>query len=123
LTESGLEVALATLVDRSYVPARLDMRLRAEPRPSVSAAAYFAVSEALTNVAKHAHATDVLVEVADHGDMLHILVTDNGVGGADPRVGSGLRGLNDRVEAAGGALSITSPPVGGTRLEVELPCG
>ncbi len=123
LTESGLEVAVASLVDRSYLPARLDIHLQAEPPVSVSAAAYFAVSEALTNVAKHANATDVLVEVAAHGDMLRIRVTDNGVGGADPHTGSGLRGLTDRVEAAGGTLRLTSPPAGGTRLEVELPCG
>jgi signal transduction histidine kinase len=123
LTESGLEVAVGSLVDRSYLPAHLTVRLGAEPPASVSAAAYFAVSEALTNVAKHARATDVLVEVADHGDMLRILVADNGVGGADPRTGSGLRGLTDRVEAAGGTLYLTSPPAGGTRLEVELPCG
>jgi signal transduction histidine kinase len=122
LTESGLETALGSLVDRSCLPAHLDVQLREEPPASVSAAAYFAVSEALTNVAKHSHATDVVVQVRTDDGVLRILVTDDGVGGADPRAGSGLRGLTDRVEAAGGTLCLASPPAGGTRLEVELPC-
>ena len=122
LTESGLETALGSLVDRSCLPAHLDVQLTKEPPASVSAAAYFAVSEALTNVAKHSHATDVVVQVRTDDGVLRILVTDDGVGGADPRAGSGLRGLTDRVEAAGGTLCLASPPAGGTRLEVELPC-
>jgi signal transduction histidine kinase len=88
----------------------------------VAATAYFAISEALTNVVKHARATDVLVEVTESGGTLRILVVDDGVGGVDPRAGSGLRGLADRIDAAGGTLSVTSPATGGTRLEVSLPC-
>ena len=103
-------------------PARLDVRLSEEPPAAVAATAYFAISEALTNVVKHARATDVLIEVTDSDGTLRILVIDDGVGGVDPRAGSGLRGLADRIDAAGGTLSVTSPATGGTRLEVSLPC-
>ena len=122
LSEAGLHTALGSLLDRSPLPARLDVRLAEEPPAAVAAAAYFAISEALTNVLKHARATDVLVEVTDSDGTLRILVIDDGVGGVDPRAGSGLRGLADRIDAAGGTLSVTSPPTGGTRLEVCLPC-
>jgi signal transduction histidine kinase len=122
LSESGLHTALVSLIDRSPLGVRLDVRLQAEPPAAVSAAAYFAVSEALTNVVKHAHAADVLVQVTADDQKLLILVTDDGVGGADPGPGSGLRGLADRVDAAGGTLHLESPTGRGTRLEVKLPC-
>ena len=122
LSEAGLQTALGSLLDRSPLPARLDVRLAEEPPAAVAAAAYFAISEALTNVLKHARATDVLVEVTESGGTLRILVMDDGVGGVDPRAGSGLRGLADRIDAAGGTLGVTSPASGGTRLEVSLPC-
>ena len=122
LSEAGLHTALGSLLDRSPLPARLDVRLSEEPTAAVAATAYFAISEALTNVVKHARATDVLVEVTESGGTLRILVVDDGVGGVDPRAGSGLRGLADRIDAAGGTLSVTSPATGGTRLEVSLPC-
>jgi len=122
LSESGLQAALGSLIDRSPLEVRLDVQLEAEPPAAVSAAAYFAVSEALTNVVKHARAADVLVQVTADDQTLRILVTDDGVGGADPGSGSGLRGLSDRVEAAGGTLRLVSPAGRGTRMEVELPC-
>ena len=123
LTESGLAAALGSLADRSAVPVRLDVRLTAEPAAPVAAAAYFAVAEALTNVAKHAHATQAVVEVVSEGGRLTLHVTDNGVGGADPVKGTGLRGLADRVDAAGGTMTISAATSGGTVLAVELPCG
>ena len=98
------------------------MRLATEPPTAVAATAYFAVSEALTNVVKHAHATRVRVEVHAEGGELRVLVEDDGVGGAEPARGSGLRGLADRVDAGGGTLRVTSPAAGGTRLDVRLPC-
>ena len=122
LTESGLSTALESLVDRSPVPADLDVRLATEPPTAVAATAYFAVSEALTNVAKHAHASRVRVQVHDERGELRVLVEDDGVGGAEPARGSGLRGLADRVDAGGGTLQVTSPAAGGTRLDVRLPC-
>ena len=82
---------------------------------------YFLVSEALTNVAKYARAEAVGVDVAPEGGDLVVTITDDGVGGADPAIGSGLRGLVDRVHAIGGRLDVTSPPGHGTRLRAHLP--
>jgi signal transduction histidine kinase len=84
-------------------------------------AAYYVVSEALTNAAKHAHASiaQVAVHASDH--TLHLSIHDNGVGGATPRPGSGLIGLTDRIQALGGTLSVTSPQGEGTELLVDLP--
>ena len=81
------------------------------------------VSESLTNIAKHAHASTASVRVTRSAGQLVVEVVDDGVGGADTERGSGLRGLADRVEAIGGRLRIWSPAGGGTRLEAEIPCG
>jgi len=123
LDDLGLDAALSGICARSPVPVRLLVELpRRVPRP-VETAAYFVVSEALANVAKHARATqvDVLVELTD--GTLRIAVSDNGRGGADPQAGSGLRGLRQRVHALDGTMSLTSPQGGPTLLAVELPCG
>ena len=88
---------------------------------AVEAAIYFLCSEALANVAKHAEATRVAVELTESSGRVHVAIADDGVGGADASRGSGLRGLADRVEALGGGLSVESPPHGGTRLSAELP--
>ena len=85
----------------------------------IEAAVYFLCSEALTNVAKYAHASHVTVERSE--DQVTAIVEDDGVGGADPTRGSGLRGLADRVEALGGRLHLESPPRAGTRLAATLP--
>ena len=90
------------------------------PEP-VEVAAYYVVAEALTNAAKHAHATFVRVEAEIIDGDLRVSVQDDGVGGANPARGSGLVGLTDRVEALGGKLTLHSPPDGGTTLHVELP--
>ena len=88
--------------------------------PAIEAAAYFLCSEALANAAKHAKATRMTMSVTDSGGRLVVMIADDGVGGADPARGSGLRGLSDRIEALGGRLSMESPPHRGTRLLAEI---
>jgi signal transduction histidine kinase len=121
LTQAGLAAAVETLADRSPIPVTLEMSGGRYP-PTVEAAAYFVVSEALANAAKYSQATHVLIKSEElKGSRLRIEVGDNGVGGADESAGSGLRGLEDRVAALGGTLMVASPPGGGTRLIAELP--
>jgi signal transduction histidine kinase len=92
------------------------------PEP-IEVAAYFLVSESLTNVAKYAHASEASVDVSRANGDVVVEVADDGIGGAGATGGSGLRGLADRVEALGGRLRVTSPPGGGTRVRAEIPCG
>jgi signal transduction histidine kinase len=121
LSERGLRQALKALARRSAVPVELDLRAgRRLPGP-VEVAAYYAVSEALANAAKHAHASVVHVELGTHDGILQLAVRDDGIGGADPDQGSGLVGLRDRIEALGGTLGVTSPAGGGTMLLIEIP--
>jgi signal transduction histidine kinase len=121
LAAGGLGPALKTLVRRSPIPAELDLRsVRRLPEP-VEVAAYYVVSEALTNAAKHAHASVVHVDVDADASTVQLAIRDDGVGGADPIRGSGLVGLTDRVEALGGKLEIASPAGGGTSLRVTIP--
>ena len=121
LSEQGLTPALKTLARRSAVPVELDLRTgRRLPGP-VEVAAYYAVSEALANAAKHAHASAVQVELGADDAMARLTVRDNGIGGADPAQGSGLVGLSDRIEAVGGTLRVSSPAGGGTTLLIEIP--
>ncbi len=120
--DSGLRAALESLVGRSPLPVRLDLDLDGEPSKTVTATAYFAVAEALTNIAKHANARQVSVRGVAADGRISIAVTDDGIGGADAGDGSGLRGISDRVATIGGSLRVYSPPGGGTRFEVELPC-
>jgi signal transduction histidine kinase len=122
LTESGLTAALGALADRCPIPVRLEIRVLSEPEETTAAAAYFVVAEALTNVVKHARAAEVRIDVSRSGGRLSLRVADDGIGGADPAAGSGLRGLFDRVEAAGGSASVTSAPGAGTTVQVLLPC-
>jgi signal transduction histidine kinase len=121
LTEGGLRPALRALARRGAVPADVDVRVDGRLPDSIEIAAYYVVAEALTNVAKHAGATLGLVRVDVRGRHLHIAVTDDGAGGADPRRGTGLTGLRDRVEALGGTFNVSSPPGRGTCLHAELP--
>jgi signal transduction histidine kinase len=90
--------------------------------PPVESAAYFVCSESLANVAKYARASHVQITIAREGGRLVVAVSDDGVGGADPSTGSGLRGLSDRVATLGGRLTVASPLDGGTRVAAELPC-
>jgi signal transduction histidine kinase len=118
----GLEDALGELVGQVAVPTTLQVTVDGLP-DHVSVAAYFVVSEALTNATKHAQADEVSVTVDAAGDRLRVVVADDGAGGAALDVGTGLQGLADRVEGLGGQLMIGSPPGGGTRLVAELPIG
>jgi signal transduction histidine kinase len=121
LTSGGLRPALKTLARRSAVPVRLDIALDGRLPEQVERAAYFAVAESLTNVAKYAQAGVVDVEARTDERELRLCVRDDGVGGADPGRGSGLIALTDRIEALGGRLGLRSPPGGGTTLRVALP--
>jgi signal transduction histidine kinase len=109
LEKGGLGPALRALARRAGVPVDLSMRVSGRLPERVEVAAYYAVSEALTNAAKHARASAVSVDADAAGDTLRLLVRDDGVGGADPSRGSGLIGLSDRVAAVGGRIEITSP--------------
>jgi signal transduction histidine kinase len=120
LTDHGLREAIAELADRSPIPVRMSVPAQSWPTP-VEAAAYFVCSEALTNVAKYAHASSIDIRVTGGETQLTVEIADNGIGGADPAHGSGLRGLADRVEALGGRLAIDSPAGEGTRLTTEIP--
>jgi len=121
LTDHGLRAAVEMLAGRAPVPVEIadipDERL---PEP-VEAAAYYLIAEALTNVAKYARASAVRVRVAASDAGVSVEVSDDGVGGADPAAGSGLRGLADRVEALGGSLDVVSPAGAGTSLRAEIP--
>jgi signal transduction histidine kinase len=121
LAERGLVSALKTLARRSPVPVRLDARTAARLPERVEVAAYYVVSEALTNAAKYAGASAVCVDIEAADGMVRLSVSDDGVGGADPARGSGLPGLRDRLEAIGGILIVQSRPGEGTRLIAELP--
>jgi signal transduction histidine kinase len=121
LSEKGLVPALRALARRSVVPVELDLhRVRRLPE-HVEVAAYYAMSEALTNAAKHARASVVNVELDAHDTTVRLTICDDGIGGADPGHGSGLIGLSDRVEAVGGTLQVTSLPGSGTTLLIEIP--
>ena len=122
LTERGLGPALAALARRSPIPASVEIVADERPPLAVEATAYFVVSEALTNAVKHSGASAVEIAVLRTADVLIAAVADDGVGGADPRSGSGLGGLVDRVAALGGNLVVHSPPEGGTRVEALIPC-
>jgi signal transduction histidine kinase len=121
LTDRGLPDALTALAERAPVEVTLDVALDRRPPAPIEAAAYFAVAESLANVAKYAQATTARVTATMDRRRLRVEVADDGIGGADPSAGSGLRGLDDRVQAFAGSLRVISPPGGGTRVIAELP--
>lgn len=121
LSEGGLTPALKALARRSAVPVQLDLAIDERLGDHVEVAAFYVVSEALTNAAKHARASAVEVSAQVDDGILRLTIGDDGVGGADPARGSGLTGLTDRVTALGGTIGIASPPTRGTSLRVELP--
>jgi signal transduction histidine kinase len=121
LTERGLGPALESLAERSTVPATVHAELDGRLPAPVEAAAYFVVSEALANVGKYSMASAVTISVERTEDRLVVTVQDDGVGGADPSRGSGLRGLSDRVATVEGTLSVVSPPGEGTTLICRIP--
>jgi signal transduction histidine kinase len=119
----GLPVALESLAAAAPLPVRLTVAVPGRLSEQLEVAAYYLVSETLVNVGKHAMATSASVDVTRSGGRIVVEIVDDGVGGADTELGSGLRGLADRVEALGGRLRIWSPPGGGTRVRAEIPCG
>jgi signal transduction histidine kinase len=123
LTERGLEPAVESLASRAPLPVEVDICLAERLPGPVEAAAYYVVAEALTNVAKYARASEVIVGVGRSNSHACIEVRDDGVGGAAADRGSGLRGLADRVEALGGRLVLDSPAGEGTTLRAEIPVG
>ena len=122
LTEGGLEPALTMLAERCVTPVVLEIASDERYAEAVEIAAYFLVSEALTNVARHAGAAKAKLVVRRIDGTLRVEVTDDGCGGADSRCGSGLRGLQDRISALGGSLMVKSPPGRGTVIRAEIPC-
>jgi len=122
LTDHGLVPALDMLAERTDVPVEISARLEDRLPQPVEAAAYYIVAEALTNASKHARASRVRVDVRRVDGSALVMVADDGVGNADARGGSGLRGLRDRVEALGGDLGVESPAGAGTTLTARLPC-
>jgi signal transduction histidine kinase len=124
LTDRGLDAALSGLVAVCPVPVDLRVDVPVRPRASVEAVAYFTVAEALTNVAKHSRASHVTVVAEQRGypGTLTIMISDDGIGGADPH-GAGLAGLADRVSGVDGRFSVESPSGGPTIIAAELPCG
>jgi signal transduction histidine kinase len=121
LSEGGLGPALRTLARRAAIAVELEVpALGRLPEPA-EVAAYYAVSEALTNATRHGHASVMRVAARQRDGCLHLSIRDDGVGGADPAAGSGLIGLRDRAEALGGSLEVSSPPGEGTLILVQLP--
>ena len=121
LTEEGLGAAIETLRARFPLPIRLEMNELGRLPEAIETAAYFAVSEALTNVAKHAHATAVDLSVSMRDEVVIFAISDDGIGGASMAAGSGLRGLADRIQALDGSFAMSSPVGGGTRITFSLP--
>jgi signal transduction histidine kinase len=122
LTTHGLNTALDALTQRAPIPIQVT-RIPQDRLPEpVEAAIYYLVAEAITNVAKYARATQATVAVERSNGTVNVVVTDDGVGGAEPEGGTGLVGLTDRIEALGGRLRIESPRGRGTRLSAEIPC-
>jgi signal transduction histidine kinase len=121
LSRGGLAPSLRTLARRSAIPVELQVDVDRRLPERIEAAAYYVVSEALTNAAKHSHASTVQVDVEAGDGGLGVSIRDDGVGGAAPGQGSGLLGLKDRVDALGGEIELDSPSGGGTSLRVRIP--
>jgi signal transduction histidine kinase len=121
LTQFGLASAVRDLVSRSTVPVSIDDLPAGRLDPTAEATAYFVFAEALTNVQRHAHATIVRVRFAVVRRSLHVVVADDGVGGATQLPRSGLQGLRDRVEATGGRFDVSSPVGRGTTIRASIP--
>ncbi|MFI7642786.1 histidine kinase [Nonomuraea sp. NPDC049400] len=122
LNDQGLDAALSGVAARAPFPVKLHVDLERRATPTIEAVAFFIVSEALTNIAKHAAATKAEVGVRRERDRLHVLVYDDGCGGARLDGGTGLRGLAQRIHSVDGTLRLSSPLGGPTTIEVELPC-
>jgi signal transduction histidine kinase len=122
LEDRGLAAALSGLAARMPIPVRLTVDVPRRPPATIEAVAYFVVSEGLTNITKHAQASQAEVIVQRTVDRLHVIISDDGVGGADPAFGTGLAGLAKRAASVDGTFEIASPAGGPTLLTVDLPC-
>jgi signal transduction histidine kinase len=122
LDDRGLDAALSGIAARAPLPVRLQVDVPERPSPTVEAVAYFVISEALTNAVRHARATQVRIVAARDRDVLRVIITDDGSGGAEPSKGTGLAGLRQRVGSVDGTFRISSPAGGPTVITVELPC-
>jgi signal transduction histidine kinase len=122
LEDRGLDAALSGVAARMPIPVRLTVDVARRPSPTIEAIAYFVVSEGLANITKHAQASQAEIFVQRAGDRLHIIVSDDGIGGADPARGTGLTGLANRAGSVDGAFDVFSPPGGPTLVTVDLPC-
>jgi signal transduction histidine kinase len=120
LTEAGLAAAVDALAERTPIPVRAQVIDRRFPT-EIEAAAYFVIAEGLTNIACYARASAADVVVTAEGDRLIVRISDDGQGGADARAGTGLRGIDDRLAAIGGQLSVSSPTGSGTTLRASMP--
>jgi signal transduction histidine kinase len=123
LREEGLEAAVEGIARRTPLPVTLEGSVGDRLPDAIELAAYFLVSEALTNVVKHSSASQATVRLERSAEVLRVAVTDDGVGGARPASDSGLAGLRDRLEALDGRLLIQSEPGHGTSISAEIPCG
>lgn len=122
LTDRGLDAAISAVASNIPIPTTINVELNERFQPIIESTAYFVAVEAMTNIIKHAEATEIVVAIRLVDDNLVVEVTDNGKGGADPQNGTGLIGLASRVEALDGTLSISSPAGGPTILKAEIPC-
>lgn len=122
LSDRGLDAAVSAVAGRMPINVDVSVRLRERLPEEIEGTAYFVVVEALTNITKHAMADRARVSIQRDGNWLRITVTDNGRGGANPELGTGMRGLRDRIHALEGTFAFTSPPGQGTRITVEIPC-
>jgi signal transduction histidine kinase len=123
LEDRGLDAALSGIAARAPLPVRVRVDVPRRASPTVEAIAYFVVSEALANIARHAGASKAVIDVQRRDGTLRVVVTDDGAGGADPSRGTGLAGLTQRARSVDGTLRIDSPPGGPTTITAELPCG
>jgi len=121
LSSSGLGAALKTLTRRAAVPVTVDVAIQAELPDAVEVAAYYVTAEAVANAAKHAHASQVSVRARIIDETLRLSIRDDGIGGADSAKGSGIIGLNDRIDVLGGKLTLNSPVGSGTAIDVTIP--
>jgi signal transduction histidine kinase len=121
LSSGGLGAALKTLARRSAVPVTLEVSIDAELSESVEVAAYYVTAEALANAAKYAQAAEILVCARTGDGNLYLSIRDNGIGGADSRKGSGIIGLQDRIDVLGGKMTFDSPVGSGTAIDVVVP--
>ncbi len=122
LTDRGLDAAISAIAGRSPIPVEVEIKLKDRQPDEVEGTAYFVIVEALTNVAKHSQATKAKVSIDRNRGWLHLEITDNGRGGANPSNGTGIRGLRDRILALDGQFWLSSPPGKGTTIKVEIPC-